>query len=440
MKFLVLIILIFSISCSKQDEKLTQINKVNEELSVHYSEEDKKLVQCAQSVYKKCSGIQCQNLANQKCLKNNPNRNPASAMMKIQAQQMIDVNSWFFLSSSMINNFYNFFQAVKKANQEKEVLKKVKESIVDSFHGVGIGISGSAFFGANKNWSAELIHHNKEIALFCAPGNGISTDGGVTLGAVGVTTLGCKTHDDYEGTFLSGSFGVSGEIFLVPLGAEIAYSFGMNSDIFNQKMRALKQDQEFDFRTFMYELKLVQAAFMQGNHPFVFQALGAIGSFVFKQDVNVGIKELDTSRIKSLLKRQTSIGQILKEFHSSQEFKDVAQRNGLTHIDKVLDIFASSFTGCDSFAGSASLSLSASPISFGLNQSYYTRVITIKGRDAKILGALSLASLANPIFLSPTVVPLIIKYASRINNIDDKIKNCISADIKDFENFVIFKD
>ena len=442
MKLVIAFSLIFIFACTGDFDVQSKREKLNKSLLSSYSEKDKSLAKCAQSIYQDCKGVQCFQKAQGKCLPKESKRNPASAMAQIKAQQMIDMNAWFFLSPSLITNFYHFFQTLKKASEDKEVLKKVKQSIVEQFHGVGVGITGSAFFGANKNWTAEIIHHNKEIALFCAPGNGMITDGGVSLGAVAVTTLGCRDHSDYEGTFLSGSFGVSGEIFLVPLGAEIAYSFGIDSESFNEKIRELKRDETFNFKTFLYEFNLVQSSLSGGKSSFIFQSIASLARFLFKEKQDQGLqkREVDTSMLQELLKRKISIGKIIKDFNSSSEFQAIVESNGLTHLNRILDAFASSLTGCDSFAGSASLSLSASPISFGLNQSYYTRVVTIKGSDAKILGALSLASLGNPILLAPSTIPLIIKYVRSISNIDDKIKACISADIKDFENFVIFKD
>lgn len=439
MRFFLILSFIFLSSCEHKKSISEKRDNVSRELSKIYTQEDKELAQCAQSVYKNCSGTKCFQKAQSQCLAQKFQRNPASSMQQIQAQAMIENNGWFFLNPSIIENFYNFIQAIKKAQKQPEGLKKVKNYLSNAFHGRGIGITGSFFMGANKGWSAELINHRNEVALFCAPHNGIVSDAGMNAGAVAVTTLGCGSNKSYEGTFISLSLGISGELFLVPAGAELAYSFGVNSDVFNQAIREIKNNGKLDLHELKNEIMILQTH-INGQYPFLLHSLKAFTNFLFHESDENSISEFDLTAAKSLLLRKSSLGGIIKSFYYSNDFREMLEKYQFKQLDKILGIFAKSLTGCDSIAGSAALSLSASPIAFGLTQSYYTNIISLDKEDLKKLGTISLAGLANPILLSPVMISTILKYAFQINRLDYKIRACLSADIKDFENFVNFKN
>lgn len=439
MKLLSLLCLIFLFSCEQQKSISDRRINVNQDLSRSYSKKEQELAKCADSIYKSCSGIDCFNKAKSQCLGVKGQRNPASSMAQIQAQAMIENNGWFFLNSEVIENFYNFIQTIKRANQEPKSLAKAKKYLSETFHGRGVGLSGAMFAGLRKGWSAELINHRNEVAVFCSPHNGLTTDVGISAGVVGVTTLGCGSNKHYEGAFLSANFGLSTEAFLVPAGVELAYSFGVNSKEFNSAVRSLKADKELNFNQLKNEIIILQAS-MHGSYPFLIETLNALSSFLFKEGSQDKTEKVNLAITKSLLKRKTSLGGIIKSFYYSEEFRNIISDNNLLQVDKILNVFAKSLTGCDSIAGSASLSLSVSPISFGLSQSYYTSLITLDKKDVKLLGGLSLASLANPILMSPIAITTILKYAFQINRIDNKLKACVGGDIKDFENFVRFRD
>jgi hypothetical protein len=427
---------ILLISCQKSHE-----GSLNNYFSSQYSSEEKKVANCVEEVKKTCRGISCYEKVETKCLEKDlkDNRAPASSMAQMQAQLLIEQNGWLFSSPAMIRNFINFMSDLKKMKKRiPETQKQFKKYLGNSLHGRGIGFYGAAHFGVSKKWVGELVLHKKNLAVFCAPSNGLIFDAGVEAGLSALSTLGCRENNDYQGTFLTGSFGVSTEALLIPLGASLSYSFGVDSKKFNQRVIELRKDKKISLKKLLKEIEVLKLR-LSYDHPLVFSLLHKMSRFLFKSELNQDDDSVkNESRLVELLKRKTSLGLIFKDFASSVQVKDELDKNGLDQLKALINLIDVSLTGCDSVSGSAGLSLSLSPINIGFAQAYYTKAIEIDSEDYDEIIKLGYLSLVNPILLAPSTVPLVIKYAKRVRDFRSLVNACAIGDMKDFENFIYF--
>jgi hypothetical protein len=437
MKLCLKLLILFSIiACNQKNE-----TSLNHYFNSQYSSEEKIIGECVDRIKKTCSGIDCYQEVEQRCLgmKKSDARAPASSMAKMQAQLMIEQNQWFFANPGMISNFVSFMRELKELKSSiPKAQQKLKEVLGEKLHGRGIGFYGAANFGLSKKWVGELVLHDKDLALFCAPSNGIVTDIGVEAGITALSTLGCDENDDYQGTFLTASFGVSTEAFLLPLGAGLSYSFGVDSVAFNNEVRRLKKDTKINLVDLIKEINLLSAR-LSYDYPLVFSLLKKTANFLFRSDLNKDENNpSNENRMREILKRSKSIGNVFKDFANAPEVKDELDKNGLVQLKALINLIDVSLTGCDSFSGGAGLSLSLSPVNVGFAQSYYTKAIEIDRSDYKAIASIGLLTLVNPLLMAPSSVPLVLKYARRVKDFRKLINNCATGDMKDFENFIYF--
>lgn len=423
------------LACNEKNE-----SSLNHYFDSQYSSEEKIIGECVDKIKKSCSGIECYNQVQKRCLGlSEENRSPASSMAKMQAQLMIEQNQWFFASPNMISYFVSFFRELKKIKENMpKTHAKLKKAIGDKLHGKGVGFYGAAHFGLSKKWIGELVLHDKDLALFCAPSNGFVTDVGLEAGFMALSTIGCQKNDDYQGTFLTASFGVSTEALMLPLGASLSYSFGVDSVAFNNEVKRLKKDKKINIRDLIKQINLLNMR-LSYDYPLVFSLLRKTANFLFRSDLNKDENNSNNeSRMKELLKRSKSLGNIFKDFANAPEVKDELDKNGLIQLKALINLIDVSLTGCDSFSGGAGLSLSMSPVNIGFSQAFYTKAIEIDRSDYKQLASIGLLTLVNPLLMAPSSVLLVLKYARRVKDFRKLINNCAAGDMKDFENFIYF--
>jgi len=439
MKFFLIIALFVSVSCNESSDDLS----INEHFRSEYSHSEKQILRCIEKVKETCRGASCFNAIKAQCSQDKK-RTPASAQTQIQAQMLIEQNDWFFLNPLKIRKFINIFKELNSLRDKVPgATQQFKKFVSKKLHGRGIGFQANASFGISKKWTGELVIHNKSVALFCAPGNGFVSDAGVEAGIVGLSTLGCREHNDYQGTFLSASLGVSAEAFLIPIGLNLGYSFGVDSVAFNNEVRRLKSQNKIKFKDLMREISILNNNTDHSQLGLLNMVSVKLASFIFKEKDTLGKEEVSSqskTEIKQVLKRESSLGLIYKRFIKSPEVQNILEKYQLENLSAFFNLVSVSLTGCDSISGGASLSLTASPVSIGFSQNYYTKVIQLSRNDLKVIANISLLSLANPFLLAPSLVPLIVDYANRLDDFERTILNCSAGDMKDFENFIYFSD
>lgn len=421
----ILFILLFAlISCESGQGRKT-------ELVSRFTPEELKIQTCFDAIDRQCSG-DCEAKKIRQCLPGTSysmSRAPASKAESAQLNALVSQNQWLFGSQKFVLHFLDIIGKLKEAHSKMRELSRSTDSYLsEKFHGRGVGVVGNAYFGIGRSWLGEVVLHQDSLALFCAPGVSIVTDAGVDIGVVGVTTLACEKNRDYHGAFLSASISVSAEAFLAPVSGGLSYSFGFDSQKFQKGLKELRQDRDFSFSRLISEWAMLTARAPQ--YPLAFAALAPIVSELGRSPY--ASKKMRSKYLHDLLKRKTSLGHIIKNVANDRKVASVIAANDLSAVKSFLKLMADSLTGCDSIAGSAALSVSASPVGLGVSHTYYTELLQA---NVSLLKKATPFVMANPFLLGLAGAKVVVSAARDIRSLPKKIMSCESNQARDLLNF-----
>lgn len=431
MKIILLLILFIVLGCIPHRSRVSSEKQAGKKLSSSFTAEEKKIDGCLSSIKFKCGDEKCEREEERQCLKGTSyaqKRQPSSAQ-RMAKMQMVEANAWLFESQVNMGIFLDVLQGLIRAHGDmKEVFKNIRGRAENFVHGRGVAVQGSAYFGIGRSWMAEVIHHDKNIALFCAPGTMLTTDIGVDpIGIAGVSTLNCPTNRNYEGTFLSAGVGVSGEVLLVPASAQIAYSFGFDSKKFRDQFKQVTNGSVRSNQVFReYQTLLTSEDFADHNKKFILSSLGKFLNFIFpnaRERANPAF-EMQGFDMRSLMFRKTSFGQLSKDYFSSQSYLRILRRHNLEALEKISKLISDSLTGCDAIAGAASISISASPVNATLMHSYYTKMLEINLEKILSLQNVNAFLLSNPYLLDLESMRTVVELGWIMVTLPSQVRTC----------------
>ena len=339
---------------------------------------------------------------------------------------------WLKLGSSNIVGLWNFISELQRLS--KEVAESSKSKVIKSAHGHGVAYGVSAFAGMGILFNGELVVHDQKLALFCAPGVSAVSDLGVQMGVGPVRTIGCNTHQDYVGNFLTVSAGISGEYFGLPAGAEVNYSFGFSSNDFLKRIEYQVNDSNLDLKlaaTQFAEFATVKNSFVpQGPLKKItwYIVLKVLANFFEQQKVTIDIDDQLLQKVREQgidNAFKTSVGQMVKEIIYSEELK--LQLKNHDHLYIVMLEFANSMSGCDSVAANALLTVTASPINFSLLMSNYAMLYEEDLNHLVTLQNMSAFMLLNPMLLDSETVNTLLKLSQFTINLPEVVNTKCSV-------------
>lgn len=412
---------------------------MEDSLLSRFSKEERKIQACFDSIKFKCGDAKCEREQERACLSGtsySSKRKPSSAMAAAK-MSMIQSNAWLFESQVNLMMTYDILDGLRRARRKiLSMLSKVKKATEQAVHGRGIAVQGGAYFGIGSSWLGEVILHDKKVALFCAPGTMINTDIGVELGVVGVSTLSCDSNSEYSGSFLSLGISASGEVFLIPASAQLSYSLGFDSRRFRKELdQFLKQ--KYTAQQVIQEFNYLSRAedFREPSKKFAIHSLGHFLNFIFPFSANKAVAPIDelSFNTNNLVSRKNSLGDMAKSFFKSSRFKALLRKYNLKALEQISRIISESYTGCDSIAGAASISLSAMPASVSIQHSYYTKLLEAKLGVLDSLTELSAFKLANPFLLDFDTLGAVVDFAELAVRAPSKLSQCRRSQRQDLQ-------
>lgn len=351
------------------------------------------------------------------CLKGSPLE---SSVGRIPSSDFMDKLQWFFSSQKNQLSFLKTFDGIRKAH---EALKKSGRF----FNSYGIGLNGEAHFGIGRSWIGELIRHNNQLALFCAPGVGAKTDIGVSAGFGVVRTISCRSNSHYGGNFLTVNAGASGEVIGLPVGVGLNYSFGVDLKIFKNEIQLARQNGRLNIRELSEEIQRLGSinSANLGKENSALLLFGAKLVSLAYPDVNYKGRFTTghVSILKDSLLRKVSLGSAFRSFISSGSYRDFVRHHDLRNLEAYFDILGKSFSGCDSMGGGGALSLSLSPVSLGVSYTNYRLLYEFSPMDSKSLPRITPLMLLNPILFGPQELQFLSLHAKSMITLAQNIQN-----------------
>jgi hypothetical protein len=331
------------------------------------------------------------------------------------------------LANNAIREIWTHLLALKKMHDEIKKNFNLKSTALNFMHGKGVSLTGQAFAGAGVGISYEAIIHQKELALFCAPGVYLKSDVGVGVDFSAIQTLGCKSHDHYKGKFFSLELGASAEMFGLPLAAGLSYSLGVDLTNYLKTLADRTGSGEFDIGQLINELRNISN---EPNDNLDKESQYAQSYLAFLLAKSLGEKDLSLKFSENisymhsqpfLSKKETSISFYLKKLlnkyiSNADEYLEIKPNFYIALIE-----LNNHLSECDAASVSVGLSLSLSPVSAGMALHHYKEVARIDLADVLYLAKFTPAMLIG-LNLSPTEF---IRFKSALKNIMNIIPNLL---------------
>ena len=375
----------------------------DQELISYLSPEEKKIHFCLQKASSDTMKV--------RCLKGSPYEVTSGRIPSSDGSALIDKLQWFFSSHTQKLSFYKFIDVVKKSGR--------------FFNSYGAGVSGEAYFGIGKSWMAEIIRHNDQLALFCAPGITGKTDAGISAGLTALRSISCRSNAHYAGNFFSVSAGVSGELIGLPLGVGLNYSFGTDIKSFNNRLKEARKNGSINSRELNEEMirlgSINPVSMNKETASLLFFGAKLVSLAYPSLQYKKSLSRNNLSVLKNSLSKRISLGLAFKEFIYSRDFQDFFQHHDLPNLRNFFLILGKSFSGCDSMGGGASLSLSLSPASIGVSYTNYNLLYEFSSIDTKELPKISPLILLNPSLMGLQELQFISRNARSILALPQKI-------------------
>lgn len=331
---------------------------------------------------------------------------------------------WIKLGRAKASQLWQLISVLKRLNHQ--VLEGNKAKLNEKAHGHGVSFGVSAFAGMGVLFNGEVVVHDRQLALFCAPGVSAVSDLGVQMGVGPVKTLGCKNYQDYLGNFLTVSAGISGEMFSLPAGAEVNYSFGFN---FNDFVTRLERQVNYNG----LDLQLASMQFVEfatTENSFAPQGpiqrltwyilLKTISNYFEQQSITNDLDEKIIKEAQKISKEnvlQISLAKIVKEIVSSDKMR--SQLKNKDHLYLLLLEFANSLSGCDSISANALLTVSASPLNFSVLMSNYAMLHVEDLDKLASINNMTAFLMLNPMLLDPETVKYLLSLSSLAINFSE---------------------
>ena len=402
----------------------------------------------------------CLKVDNIVCAKNEGRDDLVQTLQKAPVESMMAVD-WFFLSPYKLKKFWDFLAKIKELKKKidmrtREVLSKGKKLTLKAMHGNGVGVTASAFAVVGHSFTGEAVIHDKELGVFCAPGIQFTTDVGVSLMASGIKTLSCNKNKDYLGKFLTINAGISAETFALPVGAELAYSFGLDIGKLLRQLNEEKKQGNIKLLAVINELRIFKRVYSKevklGSKSYQC-AMGMgmkLSSLMLGQPVSTIIGEglINKSHYNgtTLMKRDglygKSMGKIIGELLVSKMTRGVLHKHNLKNLKVFFDKVSGALSGCDSISGSVGLALSLSPINIGIAVHEYESLMSVNLDKLLSMKTLSALALMNPLFLDKEVIANIIDFYYLASDLPQTILNkCYAPSFNNsMKKFDLFKE
>ncbi len=114
----------------------------------------------------------------------------------------------------------------------RDGVSHVARAVVLLEEGHGVGGSANVILGVGAQAGIELVNIGGKIAVYCLAGVKVANDAGASIGTYRLHASGCKSHEDYVGTFVSAGLGVSCELAAIPVGVDASVSAGFQTGKF----------------------------------------------------------------------------------------------------------------------------------------------------------------------------------------------------------------
>ncbi len=432
-------IFIFLVSCSNQSEKSRVNFREISSLKSNYTNSEFEMDTCLSSKNHGCSfsDLGCQKEGALSCSNSIQGFDLSTNELEDQIEQLenssvkIAQYDWFFLNPFKINRVLNF---IKKLNG---AYSKIKKQAISYGHGQGVGISATALAVEGRSFLLEAILLNNHLGLYCAPGVLYGTDIGVELGVTKSMALGCKEVKDYTGEFVSVGAGISLTNFAIPIGIEIAYSFGLDSINFKKEIK----NRKVKLAKLILELNRVEASLIKyfrdnkvikPKRDSIISLLAIIGS-ITGDGINFSrllSKDMDLKDFKN----NNSLGLLAKKTIESTTFNKFLDHEKFYELKKTLLALGNSLSGCDSISSAISASLTASPISLKVASTHFSSLYQVDVNKVLSLKRISSFMLLNPILMDKYTLRKIIELAVVVESFPSLVENkCYSSS---YENVV----
>jgi hypothetical protein len=323
------------------------------------------------------------------------------------------------LAQNTIREIWTHILALKKMYTEIVKNADLKNKIGNVLHGKGVSITGQAFAGVGIGITHEAIIHQKQLALFCAPGAYLKSDVGIGVDFSAIQTLGCKSHNHYKGKFFSLELGVSAEMFGLPVSAGLTYSLGVDITNFLKILAERTESGHFDITQLILELLDISK---EKNTELTPEDKYAQNYMAFMLAKTLGEKDLSLKFSENieqmqqqpfLSKKEVSISYYLKKLLNSFILENKTYIENKPNFYIALLELNNHLSECDAASVSLGLSLSMAPVSAGMALHHYKEVTRIDLEDV-----LYLAKFTPRMLLSLNLPPSeMAKFKSALKNI-----------------------
>jgi hypothetical protein len=326
----------------------------------------------------------------------------------------LDSYNWFLLNPFKISKTIKF---IKNLNDTAKRLRSIaKNSLRESLHGQGIGLKGSAYIVEGRELTLEAIIFNNELSLFCAPGMSYVSDVGVDLGIVRSMALGCNERSDYRGQFVSLGAGVSFTNFLLPVGVDLSYSFGFDSNTFEREVKKSIINTSELTRELAFLINGLNQFFYNNDYKASEKKSLTLGLQIALKTLQIkGVDLQDEISNSSFnlqgLTRNNSLGKVLKEVLRSSAFQEFLEQYRLANLKKILSALEKSFSGCDAISGGVSINFSAAPVNISVATTMFKDIFSIDLERVFSMKSISSFMLLNPILMDRYTLSKVIEIA-----------------------------